>query len=104
MNIKFKLSAYAVLLILAAWFAWGFHKYYTITARESAAAATNDNPSVVTNIPADSSTNTAETSNGVAAPINQVAGTSAPPARTNVAAGATTPAPAPAHAAQGTMI
>ena len=104
MNIKFKLSAYAVLLLLVAWFAWGFHKNYAITARESAAAATNDNPSAVTNIPVDSSTNAANTSNGVAASSNQAAGTSAPPARTNIAAGATAPAPAPAHAAQGTMI
>ncbi len=117
MNIKFKLAAYAVLLILVAWFGWGFHKNYAMTARESAAAATNDTPSAVTNNPAgatngaeqtagpaDSSTNIAETSNGVAAPSNQAASTSAPPARTNVAAGTTTPAPPPAHANQGTMI
>jgi TolA-binding protein len=122
MNMKFKLAAYAVLLLLAAWFGWGFYSSYTTVTRESAAAATNDTPSAVTTNPvgatnsasppasaADSSTNTAgqngvEASNTVAAPANQEAKTSAPPVRTNVAAGATAPASPPAHAVQGTTI
>jgi TolA-binding protein len=86
MNMKYKLAAYAVLLLLAAWFAWGFYANYTTITRESAAAPAND------------------TSNAVAAPANQEAKTSAPRAPTNVAAGAAAPAPPPAHAIQGTTI
>ena len=122
MNMNFKLAAYAVLLLLVAWFGWGFYSNYTTIARESAAAATNDTASVATNNPvgatnsagppsaaADSSTNTAgqnglDTSNAAAAPTNQEAKTSAPPVPTNVAAVATAPAPPPAHAVQGTTI
>jgi TolA-binding protein len=121
-NTKFKLAAYAVLLLLAAWFGWGFYANYATIARESAAAATNDTSSAVTNNPAgatnsatqpataaESSTNTVsqislETSNAVAAPTNQEATTSAPPVPTNVAAGATPPAPPPAHAIQGRAV
>ena len=119
---KFKLGAYAVLLLLAAWFGWGFYANYTTITQESAVAATNNTPSAVTNNPAeatnsasqpvteeDSSTNTPgqnglDTSNAVAAQTNQEAKTSAPPVPTNVAAGATAPAPPPAHAIQGRTV
>lgn len=100
---KFKLAAYAVLLFLAAWFGWGFHASYTTVSKESAAAATNDTPVAVTNNPV-GTTNSAGTSNAVAAPTNQEAGSSAPPVRTIVAAGATAPAPPPAHAIHGKTI
>jgi TolA-binding protein len=103
MNMKFKLAAYAVLLFLAAWFGWGFHASYTTVSKESAAAATNDTPVAVTNNPV-GTTNSAGTSNAVAAPTNQEAGSSAPPVRTIVAAGATAPAPPPAHAIHGKTI
>ena len=122
MNMKFKLGAYAVLLLLAAWFGWGFYANYTTITQESAAAATNDTPSAVTHNPVeatnsasppataeDSSTNTSgqnglDTSNTVAAQTNQEAATSAPPVPTNAAAGATAPAPPPAHAIQGRTV
>jgi len=92
MNTKFKLAAYAVLLLLAAWFAWGFYHNYTISAREAAAAAavTNDTAAVVTNNPVGTNSS-AQASNAIAVPTNQDAKTPAPPAP-------------PAHAVQGTMI
>ncbi len=122
MNMKFKLAAYAVLLLLAAWFGWGFYANYTTIARESAAARANDTTSAVPNNPvgatnsasqpataAESSTNTSgqnglETSNAAAAPTNQEPTTSAPPVPTNVAAEATAPAPTPAHSFQGRTV
>jgi TolA-binding protein len=122
MNMKFKLAAYAVLLLLAAWFGWRFYANYTTITQESAPPATNDTPSAVTNYPVgaansagppataeDSSTNTSgqnglDTSNAVAAPANQEAKTSAPSVSTNVAAGATAHASPPAHAIQGRTV
>ncbi|MGA2176410.1 MAG: tetratricopeptide repeat protein [Verrucomicrobiota bacterium] len=47
MNPKVKLTAYAVLLILAAWFGWGFYSNYSAVAqaaKEAALAATADEP------------------------------------------------------------
>jgi TolA-binding protein len=95
MNAKFKLAAYAVLLLLVAWFGWGFYASYATVTRESAAAATNDTASVVTSNSV-VATNPAgqkgvETSNTVAAPTNQEAKPAAPPAP-------------PKHPVQGTMI
>jgi TolA-binding protein len=118
MNIKFKLAAYALLLLLVAWFGWGFYRNYTISTRASAAAATNDTASVVTNVPVestnpvsapDSSTNAVvqkdgETSNSVPVPTNQEARAPASASSTNVAATAPVAAPPPAHAVEGTMI
>jgi TolA-binding protein len=46
MNVKIKLAAYAVLLILVAGFGWGFFANYSTVTRESAVAATNDTASV----------------------------------------------------------
>jgi TolA-binding protein len=43
MNPKVKLSAYGVLLILAAWCGWSFHANYAAVTRASAEAATNEN-------------------------------------------------------------
>jgi len=107
MNVKFKLAAYAVLLIFVAWFGWGFYANYSTVTRESAETATNDTTSVVTNNPVGTTNSSGQnglaTSNAVAAPTNQEAKTPAPPAQTNVAAGATASAP-PKHAVQGTMI
>jgi TolA-binding protein len=122
MNMKIKLGAYAVLLLLAAGFGWRFYANYNTTTQEAAAAPASDTTPALTNNPAgatnsasppapaaDSSTNSAdqngvETSNTVAAPANQEAKPSAPPVLTNVAAGATAPAPPPAHAVEGKMI
>jgi TolA-binding protein len=108
MNMKFKLGAYAVLLLLVAWFGWGFYANYTTVSKESAAAANMDatppetnNPAGVTNT---SGQNSLDTSNTVAAPTNQEATTSSPPVQTNAAAGTTAPAPPPAHAVRGTTL
>ena len=110
MNTKFKLAAYALLLLLAAWFGWGFHSNYATVTHESAAAATNETTTVATNNPveatnttADSSTNAVgdnavENSNVVTSPSN-----SAPAAQTNAAATATAAVP-PSHDVHGTMI
>jgi TolA-binding protein len=98
MSVKIKLAAYAVLLLLAAWFAWGFYSNYKTTTREAAETATNDTAAVVTNNPPDAGNNTNSSSNAVAAATN-----SAPATQTNIAAGTTASAP-PARAAQGTMI
>lgn len=75
MSAKIKLGAYAVLVILAAWFAWGFYSSYSIATKQAAEPGTNDTATV--------DTNTAPASNSVA----------------------TTPAkPPPHHPAQGSMI
>ena len=122
MNMNYKLGAYAVLLLLVAWFGWGFYANYTTISQESAATATNETASAVTNNPlgatnssgqpaaaADSSTNTSgqnglDTSNAVAAPTNQEARPSTPRLPTNVAAGAAPPASPPAHALHGRTV
>jgi len=102
MNIKFKLGAYAVLLLLAAWFGWGFHKNYAITTQASNVAATNDAPAAVTNVavavtnPSDAS----ESSNAPSRSTNREATNTA----TNIAVNPAPVAPPPAHSAQGTMI
>jgi TolA-binding protein len=101
MNVKIKLGAYAVLLLLAAWFGWRFYANYSITMRESAQAAeasTNETSSAATNNPADAANGTNQSSNTAGAPTN-----SAPAATTNVATATKTPAP-PTHSVQGTMI
>jgi TolA-binding protein len=108
MNMKFKLGAYAVLLLLVAWFGWGFYANYATVSKESAAAANMDTTPPETNNPAGvtntSGQNGPDTSNAVAAPASQEARTSAPPVLTNAAAGATAPAPPPTHAVQGATI
>jgi TolA-binding protein len=40
MNIKVKLTAYAVLLILAVWFGWGFYSYYSVVTAAATESAT----------------------------------------------------------------
>jgi TolA-binding protein len=80
MNAKVKLASYAVLIILAAAFAWGFYSSYSAVSREAAATG-NEAPPVTTN----GTTNSA-------ASTNQATST-APPAS----------AP-PAHSAHGRMI
>jgi TolA-binding protein len=95
MNTKFKLTAYIVLLLLAAGFGWRFYANYSTVTRESAEAPTNDTPAVVTNGPVGATNNTGlngvTTSNSAAAQTNQETTAPAPPVP-------------PAHAAQGTMI
>jgi len=81
MNAKFKLAAYAVLLLLAAGFGWGFYANYSTVTRAASAAATNDISSVVTNNPADLTNSSVQTSNTVAPPAKQEAKTSIPPSR-----------------------
>jgi TolA-binding protein len=95
MSIKIKLAAYAVLIILIAWFGWGFYSSYTTVAKQAAAAATNDTAALPdTNQPPADTNQTAASPGGTnAAPTNQQATASATPK----------PAP-PAHAAQGSMI
>jgi TolA-binding protein len=98
MNVKIKIGAYAVLLILAAWFGWAFYANYSAVTKESAAPPQSAETSAPpTNTPPDTNnvaanTNATESSNTVAAPSNP------PPAA---------PAPAaapPAHSHEGTMI
>jgi TolA-binding protein len=103
MNTKVKLAAYAILLLLAAGFGWGFHANYSTVTRESAATATNDTAPAATSNPA-GTTNTADTSNAAAATTNKEVTALAPPARTNAATAVTTPATPSAHPNQGTMI
>jgi TolA-binding protein len=114
MNLKLKLTAYAVLLILAVWFGWGFHSYYSVvtsaaTEDTNPLAAAEGNPdstappstNVVTNV-VDEATNTA----GAATNTGNVAGeeaTNAAGALTNSGAmasassnSAATPAKSPA--------
>jgi len=95
MSPKVKLSAYAVLLILAAWFAWGFYTNYSAvtTAAAAAAAGTNAAPASESNAPAapqTAGTNNADATNAL---------TNAPPPETNiVAAPETNPPPARTNA------
>lgn len=90
MSTKVKLGAYAVLLILAAWFAWGFYSNYSTATRESAVAATNEMEAATSNAVA--------TTNVVAGATNE--STNAP---TN-AAQATAPTVPVKHSSQGSMI
>jgi TolA-binding protein len=43
MNLKVKLAAYAVLLILAAWFGWGFYSSYSVVTAAAAVPAEDTN-------------------------------------------------------------
>jgi TolA-binding protein len=111
MSPKVKLSAYAVLLILAAWFAWGFYSDYTAVTEAAAAAASDTNApapaqtavsnnpvstNAATNTPLQETNAPPQDTNGVAA-----AETNPPPARTNasVSAPVRKPAPAPSEGA-----
>lgn len=100
MNPKVKLTVYAVLLLLVAWFGWGFYSNYTAVTRESAAPATNEAAPAPTNVTTTATTNvdTNTDTNTVAATTNTTA--------TNVAvAPQAAPPSAPAgHPLQGRMI
>jgi TolA-binding protein len=85
MTPKIKLVSYAVLIILVAWFAWGFHSAYSAVSRESAEPPP---PDTQTQTPVNST-------NAVAGSTND----SQTPKPT-----ATAPAPAPVHSAHGRMI
>jgi TolA-binding protein len=131
MNLKLKLTAYAVLLILSAWFARGFYSNYSTATKpeaepgSSAPGATPDdstnansnnptNASAVTNAAATPDTNStanSDTNAAAAAGTNVAAapGTNAPGAKTKVSApvGQTAKIAAPpldASAARGAMI
>jgi TolA-binding protein len=85
MNMKFKLAAYAVLLLLAAGFGWGFYANYK--------AVTPAPPTAPIDVTAPAATN------------NSVPATnSAPPVQTNAALEAAAAAPPSAHAKQGAMM
>ena len=86
MNPKFKLGAYAVLLILVAWLGRGFYSNYNAIAHGFSETATNEPPAAVTNAPSTntpaSSTNELSTNAVAPAPTNTVpAVASAAPAR-----------------------
>jgi TolA-binding protein len=86
MSPKLKLAAYAVLLILAAWFAWGFYSNYSAVSNAAKAASAQDTdsapaPAPETNPPVatpDADTNSVATTN---------AGTNLSAQSTNAAAG-----------------
>ncbi|MGP8198852.1 MAG: tetratricopeptide repeat protein [Limisphaerales bacterium] len=106
MNIKVKLGLYAVLLILAVGFAWGFHASYASSTQTPAAPATNETPAAVTNsasppaTASESSTNPPD-QNG---PDTSNATAAAPPVPTNVPAATTAATSPPEHGRQGAMI
>jgi TolA-binding protein len=93
MNMKVKMTVYAVLLLLAVWLGWGFHANYATVTREAAAAANEAPVETVTNPP--------ETTNSLAASTNETAKTAA---ETNAAQESTNSVPPPAHGSEGTMI
>jgi TolA-binding protein len=95
MNAKIKLGAYAVLLVLAAWFAWGFFSCYKTTTRQAAEAASAESASAIATNPPEGTNNSDTSSNNAAAPTNSAAAT---PAKAAAAP------PPPAHGVQGTMI
>jgi hypothetical protein len=114
MSPKVKLTAYAVLLILAAWFAWGFYSDYTAVAKAAAAADANapgaaqpagtNNPG-----PANAATNASTPDTNAATNVppqetNAVAAaeTNPPPARTNAGVSAPAQKPAPARSEAAT--
>ena len=82
MNLKLKIGAYAILVILVAWFGWGFHSNYTTVAKQSAErAATNDDapplPTTATNAP-QPSTNAADISTNAILPATNTADSAGP--------------------------
>ena len=86
MNPKLKLTAYAVLLILCAWFGWGFYSNYSAVAKAAAdtGANTHTNETSTTNAPTNSAT--APNTNAPATPgtnLTSTPDTNAPPAQTN---------------------
>lgn len=94
MNVKVKLGVYAVLLLMAAGFGWGFHASYSVVTKESAAAA-NGTEAEAGETPSTTETPTnLASSNAVAGGSNQVA------PQTNAAAA---PNP-PAHTAKGRSV
>ncbi len=78
MSPKVKLTAYAVLLILAAWFGWGFYSNYAAVAqaaRDAAAAATAEEPAPAPSTDSNSPPSTNALTNSVTnAVTNAVAG------------------------------
>ena len=112
MNPKAKLTAYAVLLILSAWFAWGFYSNYSAVTK--AAAEGGANPPAATPDTAANTNNPANTNaatNAAAAPETNAASApetnAAATPETNAAtapdtnAAATTGASAPSNQANG---
>jgi TolA-binding protein len=91
-----------VLLLLAAWFAWGFYTNYSTTVRQAAEAATNETAAVTTNVQVEATNASNEATNVAVADTNQESATSAPPIATNAPAATTAP-PRP-RSVQGTMI
>src|SRR5271157_3944204 len=80
MNPKVKLTAYAVLLILAAWFGWGFYSNYSAVAqaaKEAAVAVTADEPAPALN----TDSNSPPSTNAVTNPAQET--TNPPGAMTN---------------------
>lgn len=94
MTAKLKLTAYAVLIVLAAWLGWGFYTNYSRATSEASETSTNNPPTAATNASMEA-TNT----NAVAVSTN-VPSTNT--ASTNVAAAAHPAATAP-HSAKGSV-
>jgi TolA-binding protein len=90
MSPKVKLSVYAVLVILAAWFAWGFHSDYTAVTRAAAEADTN---APVAAQPAGTNNPGATNAAAIAPPLETNAATNLPPQESNTVAPAETNLP-----------
>ncbi|MGD0814636.1 MAG: hypothetical protein ABSA83_13600 [Verrucomicrobiota bacterium] len=106
MNIKVKLGLYAVLLILAAGFAWGFHANYASSTQAPPAPAANETPAAVTNSASPPAAASEASTNppGQNGPDASIATAAASPVPTNVPAATTTATPPPEHGRQGAMI
>lgn len=124
MSPKIKLGAYAILLILAVWFAWGFYSNYSAVSNAAKAAGAQDMdvaanpapeaapPPAVTNSDTNSTATTNTVTNVTAQATNAAAGasnavaTAAPPASppAKTAANTKVAAPADVSADRGRMI
>jgi tetratricopeptide (TPR) repeat protein len=101
-NLKVKVALYAVLLLMAAGFGWGFYANYTTSAREAAAPAAGETPAGPSNNPA------AASNSAVPAPSTNATAQNGLDASNTIPAppvAETAPAPAPVeHRNQGAMI
>jgi TolA-binding protein len=105
MNAKVKIGAYAVLVLLAIWFAWGFHANYSAVTTESAPPpSTNETATAPTNNAVDTNSNAVASTNAAGQTNADASNAVAAPAPPSVPPPAPA-APAPGHRPnQGAMI
>jgi TolA-binding protein len=106
MNIKVKLGLYAVLLILAAGFAWGFFANYTSSTRQPAPPAAEEIPAPATNRagPPAAASELSTNPPGQNGPDTSNTTAAAPPAPAQVPAATAAANTTPEHGRQGAMI